>query len=186
MLTSRKRIQPKKIQQDPTEDEKRLLKRQGFVECYVRVLESFAIPHELLRGHSADANVKPVVLCCVCKKSINRESPNSLAANSKYCSKDCVQEQAKRFTSFLNKDDYVEVKDENGELLEEEERPIIEQLASFLIQHPNFMPVLEDERKKRVGKSAWDQHCLNANFQLLLQYLRAMKEKPGRYGFRSC
>ncbi|KAI1718671.1 hypothetical protein Ddc_09318 [Ditylenchus destructor] len=150
MLTSRKRIQPKKWS-DPTDEEKLLLKRQGFAECYVRVLESFAIPHELLTGHSAEADVKPVVLCCVCEKSINRDSPNSLAANSKYCSKDCVQEQAKRFTSLLKKDDRVEVKDENGELLEEEELPIIEQLASFLIQHPNFVPVLEDERKKRVG-----------------------------------
>ncbi|KAI1727199.1 XPC-binding domain-containing protein [Ditylenchus destructor] len=92
-----------------------------------------------------------VVLCCVCEKSINRDSPKSLAANSNYCSKDCVQEQAKKFSSLLKEDDRVEVKDENGELLEEEELPIIEQLASFLIQHPNFVPVLEDERKKRVG-----------------------------------
>ncbi|KAI1722153.1 SPOC domain-containing protein [Ditylenchus destructor] len=145
MLTARK---PKK-RSEPTEDEKLLLKSHGFAECYVRVLEAFTIPRELLTGHNAEANVKPGVLCCVCKKSINRESPNSLAANSKYCSKDCVQEQAKRFTSLLKKEERVKVKDENGELLEKEKRPIIEQLASFLIQHPNFMPVLEDERKKR-------------------------------------
>ncbi|KAI1718672.1 SPOC domain-containing protein [Ditylenchus destructor] len=156
MLTSRK---PKK-RLDPTEEEKLLLKNHGFVECYVRVLEAFTIPRELLTGYNAGADVKPVVLCCVCEKSINRDSPNSLAANSKYCSKDCVQEQAKRFTSLLKKEDRVEVKDENGELLEEEKRPIIEQLASFLIQHPNFMPVLEDERKKRVGWKKGMENCL--------------------------
>uniref|UniRef100_A0A915CMG8 Uncharacterized protein n=1 Tax=Ditylenchus dipsaci TaxID=166011 RepID=A0A915CMG8_9BILA len=83
----------------------------------------------------------PMATCCVCKETIDSDQ-TTLPSNTSFCSKECVQKQVKIAMQCVKPGESVMLMDLNGMVLNESKSPKIEALESFLMQYPNFQPVL--------------------------------------------